>query len=352
MEYGVAFASEVDSWKWTKRAEELGYSSAWFYDTQLLNPDVFICMALAATNTSSIRLGTGVLVPTNRIEPVAANAFATLSKLAPGRIDFGVGTGFTARRTMGLGAIPLARTRTYIERVQALLRGEVIDWDFEGKDRKIGFLNPDLGLINIEEDVPLWVSAFGPKAQQMTAEMGAGWLNFGGGDMALTGLKNMQSTWEGAGNDPASLRSVLFTAGAVLNEDSSDDAKLMAEAGPYTAVLFHGAADSAGALSSHVPDGPLAEITRRYLETWQTYEPADARYLNNHRGHLMFVRPEETHLTPELVRATTTSGTRSELVDEIGRLKDAGYGQITIQPMHSHEESIEEWAEVFRLAGL
>ena len=30
MEYGVAFASELDSWKWTKRAEELGFSSAWF----------------------------------------------------------------------------------------------------------------------------------------------------------------------------------------------------------------------------------------------------------------------------------------------------------------------------------
>ena len=74
--------------------------SAWFYDTQLLNPDVFICMALAAANTQRIRLGTGVLIPSNRIEPVAANAFATLKKLAPGRIDFGVGSGFTGRRSM------------------------------------------------------------------------------------------------------------------------------------------------------------------------------------------------------------------------------------------------------------
>jgi hypothetical protein len=28
--------------------------------------------------------------------------------LAPGRIDFGVGTGFTGRRAMGLGAVKLA----------------------------------------------------------------------------------------------------------------------------------------------------------------------------------------------------------------------------------------------------
>ena len=127
MQYSVAFASEVDSWKWAKRAEELGFHAAWFYDTQLLNPDVFICMALAAHETSRIRLGTGVLVPSNRIAPVAANALASLNKLAPGRVDFGVGTGFTARRTMGQGAIQLEQTRRYIETVQAMLRGDLVD---------------------------------------------------------------------------------------------------------------------------------------------------------------------------------------------------------------------------------
>ena len=179
MKYSVAFASELDSWKWAKRAEELGFHAAWFYDTQLLNPDVFVCMALAAHETSTIRLGTGVLVPSNRIEPVAANAMVSLNRLAPGRIDFGVGTGFTARRTMGLGAITLKQARLYIERVQQLMRGETVAWDFEGHDRKIGFLNPDLGLINVEDDIPLWFSAFGPRSKQLTAELKAGWLNFG-----------------------------------------------------------------------------------------------------------------------------------------------------------------------------
>jgi 5,10-methylenetetrahydromethanopterin reductase len=59
-------------------------------------------MAAAAVKTTRIRLGTGVLIPSNRIAAVAANAFASLNKLAPGRIDFGVGTGFTGRRAMGL----------------------------------------------------------------------------------------------------------------------------------------------------------------------------------------------------------------------------------------------------------
>ena len=77
MQFGIALASETDSWRWVARAEELGFHSAWFYDTQLLNPDVFVCMALAAHHTERIRLGTGVLVPSNRIEPVTANALAS-----------------------------------------------------------------------------------------------------------------------------------------------------------------------------------------------------------------------------------------------------------------------------------
>ena len=219
MKYSVAFASEVDSWKWAKRAEALGFHAAWFYDTQLLNPDVFICMALAAHETTTIRLGTGVLVPSNRIEPVTANAFASLNRLAPGRIDFGVGTGFTARRTMGLGAIPLARTKIYIERVQSLLAGEMVEWDFESQPQKIKFLNPDLGLINLEDEIPLWVSAFGPKAMQLAAELDAGWLNFGisGADKALA---SMQQAWQDAGRAPDDLKSNLFFLGAVIHANA------------------------------------------------------------------------------------------------------------------------------------
>jgi len=73
MDFGIALATTVDAWRWVKRAEELGFSHAWFYDTQMLCADPFVAMALAAVNTDRIRLGTGVLIPSNRIAPVAAN---------------------------------------------------------------------------------------------------------------------------------------------------------------------------------------------------------------------------------------------------------------------------------------
>ena len=73
----------------------------------MLSADCFVSMGAAAVKTSRIRLGTGVLIPSNRIAPVSGNGLATLNKIAPGRIDFGVGTGFTGRRAMGLGALKL-----------------------------------------------------------------------------------------------------------------------------------------------------------------------------------------------------------------------------------------------------
>src|SRR5208283_4073361 len=93
-----SFGASSDSWKLAQRAEELGFTHAWFFDTQMITGDCFVAMAAAALKTSRIRLGTGVLVPSNRIAAVTANAFATLNGIAPGRIDFGIGTGFSARR--------------------------------------------------------------------------------------------------------------------------------------------------------------------------------------------------------------------------------------------------------------
>ena len=180
MEFGIALPTAADSWKLAKRAEELGFSHAWFYDTQMLSADCFVAMGAAAVNTKRIRLGTGVLVPSNRIAPVTANALASLNSLAPGRIDFGIGTGFTARRAMGFGAIKIKDMETYIHQVYGLLAGKTVDFEMEGQSRKIRFLNPELDLFNTRDPIALHLSAFGPRTRALTARLKAGWIDFVG----------------------------------------------------------------------------------------------------------------------------------------------------------------------------
>src|SRR5579862_6507857 len=143
----------------------------------MLSADPFVAMAAAAMKTTKIRLATGVLIPSNRLAAVAANAFASLNKLAPGRIDFGIGTGFTGRRAMGLGAVTLKSMEEYIRVAQALLAGETVEAEIEGKKRLIRLLNPELGLINTNDPIPLYIAATGPRARALTARLGAGWIS-------------------------------------------------------------------------------------------------------------------------------------------------------------------------------
>jgi len=353
MEFGIAMATDADAWKLVARAEELGIKSAWFYDTQMLSADCFVAMGAAAVKTERIRLGTGVLIPTNRIAPVTANALATLNKLAPGRIDFGVGTGFTGRRAMGLGAMKLADMETYIQTVEGLIRGETLDAEFEGKTRKIRFLNPDLGLINTQDRIDLHVSAYGPRSRALTAKLGAGWLYFAGDvNTAATNAEAMQGAWIEAGRNTSDLASTAFALGCVLEDgEPFDSPRAMAQAGPRAAVILHRAADEAiaGLLNSSGIPPAAAESIAGYVEHALSYEPADAKYLENHRGHLMFVKPEERQfVTAELIRDTSFTAAEAELKSRIGDLRDAGYTQFTIQIIPGQEDAIEDWGRIFK----
>ncbi len=347
MDFGIALASNLDAWKTAKRAEELGLTHAWFYDSQMLAPDIFATMALAAEHTSKIKLGLGVLVPTNRIAPVTANGLATLNKLAPGRIIFGAGTGFTARNTMGLGPMKLSDFREYLRVVQGLLRGETVEWECEGSRHKVRFLNPEFGMVNIKDPIPLHISAFAPKARRMTAEMADGWMTF----MSVTAralheAQEIAASCREAGRDPKSLYRTVFTLGRVLDEgESPASARAKAEAGPMAAVFFHGLVEST--LQLQLPPA-IAPLMEEYRRQHAGYQPADAKYLQMHKLHLLAVRPEEERfLTEDVMKMTTFTATAAELLDRIRALRDAGYDQLTVQLAPHHEDALERWVSLF-----
>nr|MBC8239205.1 LLM class flavin-dependent oxidoreductase [Alphaproteobacteria bacterium] len=296
MEFGIAMATAADAWKLVQRAEALGFSSAWFYDTQMLSADCFVAMGAAAVKTERIRLGTGVLIPSNRIAPVTANALASLNQLAPGRIDFGVGTGFTGRRAMGLGAMKLADMEDYIRVVRGLLNDEMLEAEFEGQRRKIKFLNPELGLINTRDAIPLHVSAYGPKSRALVAKLGAGWLNFVGDvDTAVTSLAGMRQSWTDAGRTLDDLSATEFALGCVLADgEPFDSPRALAQAGPRAAVVLHRAADEAiaGLPNSSGLPAAAAEAVAGYVAHAMNYQPADPKYPENHPLHPMFLQAE------------------------------------------------------------
>ena len=350
MEFGIQLATSAHHWKVVKRAEEMGFTHAWFYDTQLLNADPFVAMAAAAMQTSRIKLCTGVLIPSNRIAPVAASALASLNALAPGRIVCAMSTGFTARRTMGLPAITLKRLEDYIRVVRGLLGGETIEWTEEGAPHKIRFLNPELGLINLDDPIPIHLSAFGPKGRALAAKLGTGWMCGGNPKGAAAALGQMQQSWKEAGRDANDLYSTTFGNGCVLAEgEAADSPRARAQAGPSATMIFHdhAEADELGTLGHRLPPQFQAQF-EAYRAIYQAYQPADARYLSNHRGHLMFLRPEEQAIiSPDLIRTLTFTGTAPQLVEGVSAIKAAGFSQFAITLRVGHEMAmLEDWSKV------
>jgi 5,10-methylenetetrahydromethanopterin reductase len=79
MDFGICVASKIDEIGYITHAENLGYSHAWVADSQMIWSDCYAVLALAAQQTRTIKLGTGVAVAGTR--------------LAPGRTFLGLGSG-------------------------------------------------------------------------------------------------------------------------------------------------------------------------------------------------------------------------------------------------------------------
>ena len=351
MDYGIAGIIGAESWKTVQRAEQLGFSHAWFYDSPLYVADIFVAMAAAAMQTSRIRLGMGVAVPSTRIAPTMADGLASLNQLAPGRIDFGVGTGNTARSLMGLGALKLADLREYMRVVRELLAGKVVEYEFEGTRRKITFMHPVPDLVNTHDPIQWHMSAMGPRARQLTAELGVNWINFmtAGMPAALTDLEDMLGKWKGAGREAPHCYTTVFTLGCVLAEkEPYDSPRAKAQAGPLVATVLQHLINVGGRIDLGAHDtSALSSLVAQYQQIYDAYEPKDTRYMKLYRGHLMWLLPEEKHLiSGDLIQQITLTGTVAELRERIRRLRDAGYRQLTIQLVPGQEDALDDWARV------
>ena len=171
MDFGICVASHVGDIGYIERAEALGYSHAWIADSQMLWSDCYATLALAATRTSRMKIGTGVAVSGTRPAPVTAAGIATINALAPGRTFLGIGTGNTAMRIMGKKPQTIHQFDRYLSTLRPLLRGE----EAVGDDGQfIRHIMPDKGFVNFDDPIPLYVSGFGPRSLGLAGKHGDG----------------------------------------------------------------------------------------------------------------------------------------------------------------------------------
>lgn len=350
MDFGLVFQSHVDTTpEEVAFAEERGFTHAWLYDSQMIYSDVYVTMTLCAQRTSNIKLGTGVTNPVSRIAPVTANAFATLNKIAPGRLVIAIGTGNTARRTLGM---PAAKVNEVIEHVRVfrdLVAGETTDY-YEGeRHRRIRFLNQSDGFVNLADEIPILIAGSGPRLLARAGELADGVMLFGPVSPVLVDfvMRHVRRGAEAAGRDPDALYVTCMTAFHITQpgEDLESDGVRRA-VGPFVA-----SATNIFALSNKDPNDLPAEYREDIVRFRDIYkvpdEPIETRHLTMYEDYLHGFRKEHADLvTEKLVKATTLTGTEQEIADAVRAMRDVGIDQVAIQPILDVRDTAEKFKRI------
>lgn len=314
------FAPVHDTPEHIRQAEELGFESAWVYDSPLLYNDPFITLARAAERTSRIRLGIGLIVPRLRVPAATAAALRTLTALAPGRVRAAVGAGFTGRFTLGLGPVPLGALEAEVGELRALLAMREAPHPEGG--------NPVLPIpvrgAATDGDVEIVVSCRGVKAQALAGRLGDG---------ALTGIFYPGGLGELVSGLGREMPVTVHAVGAVADPgEPLDSPRLTAAVGPVVAVAFHAFAEQPWRMEGLPPD--LRAQAEDYVARISAALPGDRRYQQLHQGHLVeIVLPEDRAiLTPENVARFSFTGTATDLRERARALAADGVTELAVQP--------------------
>jgi 5,10-methylenetetrahydromethanopterin reductase len=144
--------------------ETAGFDGAGILDSQMLSRDTFVVLGQAAASTSRLTLFPAVTNPFTRHASVLAGSIQTVEEMAPGRVKFVIGTGYTSASTIGRKPATLAEMRACIGAVRALLAGESVD--FGGTPGRLGYAS--------KRRIPIVMAASGPKAIELAGEIADG----------------------------------------------------------------------------------------------------------------------------------------------------------------------------------
>lgn len=331
MDFGIIFLSHVESYKEAALAETQGFTHAWFGDSQMVWADVYQCMALCATKTTTIKLGTNVTNPSSRIAPVTACNFATLNVLAPGRVIMGIGTGNTSRRTLGMPAAKLAELRTHVDVCRGLLSGATVPYQEGERRRMIKFLNPDSGLINLKNPVPIYVAGSGPKTLELAGEIGDGVILFGTVGDSLLGytLSHIRRGAERAGKRLEDLYILVLTAFHLIKPGESLTT-LQQAVGPLVTSECNIFALSV--TNPYELPGDIRDDLMAFKNAYRTPNtPIETRHLDLYSGYCTEFKPEHAPLVTErMIKETTLTGTPEEIRARIGKMEAMGVKQVAV----------------------
>src|ERR671910_1550842 len=169
MDFGVTLQTNPPAWRvgeLTKRAEALGFTHAWTFDSHILWQEPYVIYAQMLAATERIVVGPFVTNPGTRDPTVTASLFATLNEGFGNRTICGIGRGDSARRVLGKKPTTLAQTEEAMHVIKELAEGRSIETP--GGDVSIPWVR--------DGKLDVWLAGYGPKALTLVGRKADGFI--------------------------------------------------------------------------------------------------------------------------------------------------------------------------------
>jgi F420-dependent oxidoreductase-like protein len=321
-----------------QEAERLGYDSVWA--AEAYGSDAATVLAWLAAGTSRIKLGSAIFQMPGRTPALTAMTAATLDELSGGRMILGIGSsgpqvaeGWHGQRF----ARQLQRTREYVAVVRKALARERLE--FKGETLELPL--PDgpgkalkLMISPVQERIPIYLAAIGPKNTVLAGEIADGWLPTFFSPEHVAGFRELLQ--EGAARGGRSLDDfdIAPTVQCYVSDDREQARNLMR---PVLALYIGGMGSRRQNFYNN--------LVQRYGFEKAAREVQDL-YLDGKQEEAGAALPDD------LIDMVSLCGPRDVVRSRIEAFRDAGVGTLMVSPMaFTRDDRIQQLRTVAELAA-
>ena len=333
--WGLGLTAQDQS-ELVREAETSGFDSVW--TAEAYGSDAATPLAWFAAQTERVRLGAAILQIPGRSPAMTAMTAVTLDHLSGGRFSLGLGTsgpqvaeGWHGQRF----GHQLARTREYVEIVRKALARERLT--YEGEQFTLPL--PDgpgkalkLMIAPVQEQIPIYIAAIGPKNTELVGEIADGWLPVFFSPEHVDGSRGLLEA--GATRSGRSLEGfdIAPTVQVSIDDDVERARDMMR---PFIALYVGGM----GSRDKNFYN----QLVRRYGFEDAAGEIQDL-YLEGKKQEAAAAIP------PELIDLVTMCGPRERVAERLEVYREAGVGTLIASVMAPESEArrrtVRELAEM------
>jgi probable F420-dependent oxidoreductase len=324
MDFGVTLQTDPPAWRvveLTKRAEALGFTHAWTFDSHILWQEPYVIYSQMLAATERIVVGPFVTNPATRDPSVTASTFATLNDMFGNRTICGIGRGDSAQRVLGRKPTKLAEVEEAMHVIKELAEGREVDYD--GTKVSIPWVR--------DGKLDVWMAGYGPKALNCIGRKADGFILQLADPVILEWtMRHVHDAAVEAGRDPKDVK-VCVAAPAYVGDDLAHQRD---QCRWFGGMVGNHVADL---VSRYGEDGEVPHALTDYIRAREGYDYSHHGKADN---------PSTNFVPDNIVDRFCVLGTVEDHIEKLNELKGLGVDQFNIYLMHdAMEETLQAYGE-------